>query len=53
MSQFLICLLGIDAAIVFAGLTQQKNMWAFIVAYWLILTVKNFVDLAVSRKNRE
>lgn len=53
MSQFLIFLLGIDAAIVFAGLLQQQNMWAFIVAYWLILTIKNFTDLVVSRKNQK
>ena len=52
MSQFMIFLLGIDAAIVFAGLLQQKNMWAFIVAYWFILTVKNFTDFFVGRRNR-
>lgn len=50
MSQILILLLGIDAAIVFAGLLQQRNMWAFIVAYWLILTAKNFVDFAANTR---
>lgn len=51
MSQFLIFLLGIDAAIVFTGLLRQQNMWAFIVAYWLILTIKNFADL-IARWNK-
>ena len=53
MSQLLIFLLGIDAAIVFAGLLHQKNMWAFILAYWFILTIKNFTDLITYRKNRK
>lgn len=53
MSQFFIFLLSIDAAVVFAGLLNHKNMWAFIVAYWLILTLKNFSDLMSGRKPRK
>ena len=32
------------AAIVAAGLMRHKNMWAWIVAYWIVLTIKNAVD---------
>ena len=34
----------IDAAIVAAGLLRKKNMWQWICAYWVILTLKNFVE---------
>lgn len=53
MSQLLIFLLGIDAAIVLAGLLCQKNMWAFIIVYWFILTIKNFTDLITHQRNRK
>lgn len=39
--QLLILLLALDAMIVAAGLSKKKNMWQFIVAYWIILFVKN------------
>ena len=44
ISQILIFALMADAYIVFVGLLRKKNMWAFIVLYWLILTLKNAVD---------
>ena len=44
MAQFLIYLLMLDAAWVFAGLLRKRNMWAWICLYWLILTLKNAVD---------
>lgn len=45
MTQFLIFLLMIDAAMVLAGqLRRWKYTWSLIVAYWAILTVKNAVD---------
>ena len=44
MSQFFIFLLLIDAAIVAYGLSRKKNMWAWIVTYWVILTCKNLFD---------
>ena len=45
MAQFFIILLCLDALIVAVGLAKKKNMWAFIVAYWVLLTVKNVCDL--------
>lgn len=44
MSQFFIFLLMIDAAIVAYGLSRKRNMWLFIVTYWIILTLKNMFD---------
>lgn len=32
------------AAIVAAGLARKKNMWRWIVTYWVLLTMKNAVD---------
>ena len=45
MTQVLIFALMLDAAIVWAGLEKKRNMWAFIVVYWAILTMKNAWDL--------
>ena len=44
MLQMLIFALMIDAAIIAAGLIKRRNMWQFIVLYWIILTIKNAVD---------
>ena len=52
ISQIFVFLLCADASIVFAGLSQNKNMWEYIVAYWLILTAKNFVDFIIGQRNR-
>lgn len=32
------------ALVVFIGLLNQDNMWLYIVAYWLVLTIKNLAD---------
>ena len=37
--------LAIIAGIVAVGLYHKRNMWAWIVAYWCVLTVKNIVEL--------
>lgn len=29
------------------GLSRKKNVWGLILAYWCVLTVKNFVGLVV------
>ena len=34
-------MLMLDALIVAIGLAKKKNMWIFIVMYWIILVVKN------------
>lgn len=44
-SQFIVFLLLIDAANVGYGLFRKRNMWGWIVLYWIILTCKNLVDL--------
>ena len=46
ISQALVFLLMADAYIVFVGLLRKKNMWKWIVLYWMILTLKNAVDFA-------
>ena len=43
-SQALVCLLMLDAGWIAYGLSQRRDMWPWIVGYWIILTVKNLVD---------
>ena len=43
VSAFLVLCLMAIAAIVAYRLYKFKNAWPFIVAYWLILTVKNAI----------
>lgn len=50
MSRLCIFLLMVDAAWVCVGLMQNRVMWAWIVLYWAILTVKNFIDWKKSKK---
>lgn len=45
IAQILILCLMADAAWVAYGLIRKRNMWRWIVLYWLILTAKNMVDL--------
>lgn len=44
--QMMILLLMADAAVVAIGLLRKKNMWLFIVLYWLLLTIKNIMNFA-------
>ena len=44
MSQFCVFLLMLNAAYVAYGLSRRRNMWLFIVLYWIILTIKNYID---------
>ena len=41
----LIIALAIIAAVVATGLIAGYSMYAWIVAYWIVLTVKNTLDL--------
>lgn len=50
LSQSLIFALIIIAAVVAATIAAGKNAWALIIAYWMVLTVKNAVDLIGNRK---
>lgn len=44
VSQILVlCLIGI-AALVAVGLMRKKNMWKWIILYWVVLTMKNLAD---------
>lgn len=44
LSQFLVLLLMIDAGWVANGLVHHRDMWKWIVLYWVLLTAKNAVD---------
>ena len=44
LSACLVILLAVIAAVVLAGLIAGRNMWAFIIAYWAVLTIKNLAD---------
>ena len=37
-------ILAVIAGIVAYGLYKKQNMWKWIVAYWVILTIKNIVE---------
>ena len=40
----LVLMLAAIAAVVLIGLALSRSMWAWIIAYWAVLTVKNVVD---------
>ena len=44
LSSWIVFLLLIDAAYVFYGLLNKRNMWKFICLYWMLLTMKNYID---------
>lgn len=46
MSYSQICVFGLMtvAAVVAIGLMRKRNMWKWIIAYWILLTVKNLCD---------
>ncbi len=44
VTQALIALLMLDAAWVAFLLANRRDAWAWIVVYWLILTLKNALD---------
>ena len=48
----LIIVLALIAAIVATGLIAGYAMQAFIVAYWVVLTMKNLMDYVEKRKGR-
>ena len=43
-SQIMVFLLMADALIVVIGLFRKRNMWKWIITYWVLLTIKNFID---------
>ena len=52
LSQALIFALIIIAAVVAFILAAGKIAWILIIAYWIILTIKNIVDLIIFQKNK-
>lgn len=44
ITDILIIVLAVIAAVVATGLIMGWSMWAWIIIYWLTLTVKNVVD---------
>ena len=44
ISALLVLVLAVIAAVVATGLIAGYAMWAWIVAYWIVLTMKNVVD---------
>lgn len=53
LSQFLVLLLMVDAGWVAYGLAQNRVMWAWIVTYWILLTLKNLCDYLAGRAKKE
>ncbi|MBR2664827.1 MAG: hypothetical protein IKE25_14030 [Clostridia bacterium] len=46
----LILILAVIAAIVATGLIAGYSMWAWIVAYWAALTCKNLIDYCATKR---
>lgn len=45
ISQAIVFLPMADAAWVAYGLLRKRNMWRWIVAYWVVLTIKNVIEV--------
>jgi len=45
ITQIFIFLLAYIAAIVAYGLYKRKDVWHWILLYWMVLTAKNMLDL--------
>ena len=52
LSQALIVALIVIAAVVAFILAAGKSAWILIIVYWVVLTIKNIVDLIVFWKNK-
>ena len=44
LTNLLIISLTIIAAVVTYGLYRKRNMWRWVVLYWIVLTIKNVLD---------
>ena len=51
LSQILVLMLILIAAVVCVGFANGANMWAYIVFYWFVLTLKNFADFVAGAKD--
>ena len=50
LSQALIFALIVIAAVVAVTLAAGKSAWILIIVYWVVLTIKNVVDLIGNKK---
>ena len=44
LSQLCVFGLMLIASVVAIGLMKRRNMWKWIIAYWVLLTIKNVID---------
>lgn len=49
IKRMLVIALAILAGIVLNGLWRNQNMWGWIIAYWTVLTAKNYLDYILMR----
>lgn len=40
-----IIILAVISFIVMVGIAEKRNMWGWILAYWCVLYLKNYVDV--------
>ena len=50
IDQLFVLALALIAARVAIGLANCKNMWRWIIAYWIVLTAKNLACLILSMR---
>ena len=50
---WLIIALALIAAVVAVGLISGFSMWSFIVAYWVVLSYKNCIDILIKTQEEE
>ena len=53
VQKMLILTLAIIAAAVATGMIMGFSMWAWIVAYWIVLTGKNLVDWIMTKEEKD
>lgn len=49
IKRVLVLALAILAGVVLNGLWLSENMWGWIIAYWSVLTAKNYLDHILMR----
>lgn len=49
IKRVLVLALAILAGVVLNGLWLGENMWGWIIAYWSVLTAKNYLDYILMR----
>lgn len=49
LTNLLIIFLAVIAAVVACGLYRKRNMWHWILLYWIVLTIKNLLDYITTK----